>query len=313
MTKPSAEPTLGGGTSGAADSGDGERGGIPPEDSFGNSPGLSEQTTQPPAADSNQELEQRIRQAMEQRRSRAFHWTQPEVAWPLALLPAFLIGVGVAGLGIAPLGPIFFGAFLVLLNGSLLPKGLAGTAAFASGAGTIGYALGIAGAFAALGARSSPLESLGLADQLFGGAVAGSWQLPEPILPIAVLGLSAVAVWLVAGRASGLPALLVVSAVAGEIGAAAGRFADLLLTQRAGAFGEFAAVAFGVGPFHLLELAGLACILGGRGGRTPWIAGELAERLRLTSIVGAVLVLASFALRLTFGSGWQAQLTDLLR
>ena len=261
---------------------------------------------------SAEELEERIRRSMEQRRARSFHWTQPEIAWPLALFPTFLVGLGATAAGLAPLGPLVFAVILVLLSGSLKTKGLAGTAAFACGAGTIGFSLGVAGAFVAAGASASPLEALRIVDQLFGAVAGEAWELPEPFPLTLTLGLAAVAVWVLGGRLAGLPALLVVGLVSGEIGAAAGRFASLLRTQQPGTYGEFAAVGLGLGPFHLLELAGLACILGGRGGRTLWASPELAERLRLTSFVGAVLVLASLALRLTLGSGWQAQLIDLL-
>ncbi len=261
---------------------------------------------------SAEELEERIRRSMEQRRARSFHWTQPEVAWPLALFPTFLAGLAATAAGLAPIGPLVFAVVLTLLSGSLKTKGLAGTAAFACGAGTIGFSLGVAGAFVVAGASSSPLEALRITDQLFGAVSGEGWRLPEPFRISLFLGLAAVAVWVLGGRLAGLPALAVVGLVSGEIGAAAGRFASLLRTQQPGAYGEFAAVGLGLGPFHLLELAGLACILGGRGGRTLWASPELAERLRLTSFVGAALVLASLALRLTLGPGWQDQLIGLL-
>ena len=249
-------------------------------------------------------------------RPRAFHWTQPEVAWPLALFMGFVLALGPATLRLPLVGPVLAALAMAGMHQALLRRGKAGAAAFAVGAWTLGLTLGVAAAFldgeGLPGARAlSPLEPLPLVDGLYGVAGVGIERpVLDPVGRIALAGLVAAWIWVTARSLAGFPALAGLALICGEAGAGAGRAARALIGAGEG---EFPAVLLGVGPFLLLELAGLACILGGRAGAAPWIHRDLVARLGRVSLAGAVLVLAGGAARVLAGARWADLLQDLLR
>ena len=213
-------------------------------------------------------------------------WSQPDMAWLLALGLAFVLTWAGALTGLPGLGPILAGAAGAWVARALMRRGRTGAAGLASLAVVVGCALAALGlvqerGWSAVGAAFPPATTLVERDlRVFD---------PGPFL----LRLALLALALAATRATrGFAPVLVAALSAAALGAAGGRIAATTAAEPGVTDG-----LTGIPPFALVQIGGLALCQAGLLAPGPLrpVAALAPARRRLLGW-GLVLLAAGTAL-----------------